>query len=137
MYKRLMTVLLLGVVSLMLAACNKDSQINSVMADIHTVTDEVVGKIEASPNMQGLDEAQKVWDSKKADLKSKWNGIKDARGFQVSKETTEKMKDSYTKDYTAIKMLEIKHMNVSSRDAAFKSKLEALVKEWEDTFSAK
>jgi hypothetical protein len=97
----------------------------------------VVSKIEASPNMQGLDEAQKVWDSKKADLKGKWDGIKDARGFQVSEETKKKMTDSYTKDYTAIKMLEIKHMDVSTRDAAFKSKLEALVKEWEDTFSAK
>jgi hypothetical protein len=87
--------------------------------------------------MDGLNDAQKYWDSKKADLKSKWDGIKGARGFQVSEATKKKMEESFTKDYTAIKMLEIKHIDVTTRDAAFKSKLEALVKEWEDTFSVK
>ena len=137
MYKRLLTVLLVVVASLSFAACNKDSEINSVMADIHTATDEMVNRIEASLTVAGVDDAQKYWDSKKADLKKKWNGIKDARGFQVGEDTKKKMTESYTKDYTAIKMLEIKHMDVSTRDASFKSKLESLVKEWEDTFSAK
>jgi hypothetical protein len=137
MYRRLATLLLLGVVCLAFAACKKDTEINSTMADIHTATDEMVKIINTSPTVQGVDDAQKYWDSKKADLKKKWDGIKDARGFQVSDDTKTKMTDSYTKDYMAIKGLEIKHMGVSIRDAGFKSKLEKLVKEWEETFSAK
>jgi hypothetical protein len=137
MYKRLVTLLLLGVVCLSFAACKKDDEINSTMADIHTATDEIVSKINASPTAAGVDEAQKYWDSKKADLKKKWDGIKDARGFQVSEDTKKKMADSYIKDRNALTDLEMKHMDVSIRDAAFKSKLDNLVKEWEDTFPLK
>jgi hypothetical protein len=55
----------------------------------------------------------------------------------VSDDTKKKMADSYMQDFTAIKSLEIKHMNVSLQDEAFKSKLEKLVKDWEDTFKLK
>lgn len=137
MHKRLVTLLLLGVVCLSFAGCKKDDEINSTMADIHTATDEIVKKINASPTAAGVDEAQKYWDSKKADLKKKWDGIKDARGFQVSEDTKKKMADSYIKDRSALTDLEVKHMDVSIRDAAFKSKLDKLVKEWEDTFPLK
>ncbi len=137
MRKRFVTFLLLGVFCLSVVACNKDSEINSTMDAIHTVTDEIVNKVNASPNVEGVNDAQKYWDSKKADLKSKWDGIKDARGFQVSEATKKKMTDSFTKDYTAIKTLELKHMSVTMQDEEFKNKLEKLVKEWEDTFSAK
>jgi outer membrane murein-binding lipoprotein Lpp len=135
MYRRLgILFLFVAACALLLAGCSKDSQINSTMADIHTTTDEMVKKIDASPTAAGVDEAQKLFDARKPDLKSKWDGIKGARGFQVSEDTKKKMVDSYTQDYTAIKTLEIKHLSVSMQDDAFKSKLEKLVKDWEDTF---
>ena len=135
MYKRLLTLLLISVVCLSFAGCKKDDEINSTMADIHTATDEIVKKIDTSPTVEGVDDAQKYWDSKKADLKKKWDGIKGARGFQVSDDTKKKMGESYINDSMAMKNLEIKHMGVTIRDAAFKSKLEKLVKEWDDTFA--
>ncbi|HEY0544061.1 MAG TPA: hypothetical protein VGC91_01595 [Pyrinomonadaceae bacterium] len=135
MYSRLVTLCALALLSvLLLAGCKKDSEITSTMADIHVTTDEIVKKVDASPNVAGVDEAQKLFDARKPDLKAKWEGIKGARGFQVSEDTKKKMVDSYTQDYTAIKSLEIKHMSVSLQDEAFKSKLEKLVKDWEDTF---
>ncbi len=117
---------------LSVAGCKKDDEINSVMADIHAVTDEIVKKIDASPNAAGVDEAQKIFDAKRKDLQSKWDGIKGARGFQVSKETQEKMQSSYLKDYTAMNSLELKHMSVQNPE--FKTKLAKLIKDWEDTF---
>ncbi len=134
MSKRLVALLALICAALSLAGCNKDSEINSTMAAIHEVTEEVVKKVNASPTVAGVDDAQKYFDSKKADLKSKWDGIKGARGFQVSDDTKKKMAESFTTDYTNIKTLEIKHMSEAMEDAAFKSKLEKLVKDWEDTF---
>lgn len=137
MHRRLITLLTVCVVCLSFIACKKDAAFETAITDIHTTTDEIVKKINASPTVAGVDEAQKYWDSKKADLKKKWDDIKDARGFQVSKETKTKFEESYAKDYTAIKNLEIKHMRVSIRDAEFKSRLEKLIKEWEDTLSVK
>lgn len=134
MFKKLLSLLVLGVVCLSFAGCKKDDEINSAMADIHTTTEEIVKIINMTPTAAGVDDAQKYWDSKKADLKKKWDGIKGARGFQVSEDTKKKMGESYVKDSMSIKSLEIKHMGVSIRDTAFKSKLEKLVKEWEDTF---
>lgn len=135
MYRRLVTLCSLALLSvLLLAGCKKDSEITSTMADIHTTTDEIVNKVDASPNVAGVDEAQKLFDSRKPDLKAKWDGIKGARSFQVSEEVKKKMAASYMQDFTAIKSLEIKHMSVSLQDEAFKSKLEKLVKDWEDTF---
>ncbi len=132
MYKKLVTLLLLIVAAIYVVGCNKDAEINSVMADIHAVTDEVVSKVNASPDVAGVEDAQKYFDSKKADLKSKWDGIKGARGFQVSEETKKKLKESYLNDFSAIKGLEIKHIGKTIQDPIFKSKLEKLVKDWED-----
>jgi hypothetical protein len=137
MHRRLVSFLLVGVVCLSFAACKKDSDVNSTMADIHAVTDEVVKRVNASPTVAGVDDAQKYWDSKKADLKSKWEDVKKVRDAQVSEDTKKKMAESYLKDSMAIKTLTIKHMGVSIRDTAFKSKLDSLVKEWEVTFPLK
>jgi hypothetical protein len=134
MYKKLATILLLVAACVSFAGCNKDAEINSVMADIHTVTDEVVKKVDMSPTVAGVEDAQKHFDSKKADLKSKWDGIKGARGFQVSEDTKKKMVESFTKDYSAIKGLELKHIGKTMQDEEFKTKLEKLTKDWEDTF---
>jgi hypothetical protein len=137
MHRRLISVFLVGIVCLSFTACKKDSEINSTMADIHAVTDEVVNKINASPTVAGVDDAQKYWDSKKADLNSKWDGIKDTRSYQVSDETKKTMTNSYVADHAAIKMLSVRHMGVSVRDSVFKTKLDSLVKEWEETISLK
>ncbi|MBV9209043.1 MAG: hypothetical protein JOZ52_00355 [Acidobacteria bacterium] len=135
MSSRLLTLCSLALLcALLLSGCKKDAEINSAMADIHTTTDEVVKKVDAAPNAAGVDAAQQLFDSRKPDLKAKWETIKAARGFQVSEDTKKKMVDSYTTDYAAMKNLEIKHMSVSLQDEAFKSKLEKLVKDWEDTF---
>jgi hypothetical protein len=134
MYKRLITLLLLTVAAVSLAGCNKDAEINSVMADIHAVTDEVVQKVNASPDVAGVEDAQKYFDSKKADLKARWDGIKGARGFQVGEDTKKKLAESYLNDFSAIKGLELKHIGKTIQDPVFKSKLEKLIKDWEDAF---
>lgn len=134
MYKKVVSLLALLFISISVVGCNKDAEINSVMAAIHTVTEDVVKRVDANPTAAGVDEAQKLFESRKADLKSQWDGIKGARGFQVGDETKKKMAESYVNDLSSIRELEVKHMSVSIQDAAFKSKLEALIKDWEETF---
>jgi hypothetical protein len=133
MLKKFAAFFMLTVAILSVAGCKKDDEINSVMTDIHSVTDEIVKTIDAAPTADGVGAAQRIFDAKRKDLQAKWDGIKGARGFQVSKETQEKMQASYLKDFTAMKSLELKHMSVQNSE--FKTRLAKLIKDWGDTFA--
>jgi len=128
---RKLLALLVAVLALSVTACKKDNQINGVIKDLDTFTNELVAKVEKSSNTQsGVDEAQKFLDSKKAEMKSKLDSIKNVRGFQVSDETKKTMTDSLTKNVTSVAQLQIKYVQLSVRDAAFKAKLEKLVNDY-------
>jgi hypothetical protein len=130
MNKKLLA-LLVAVVALSAVACKKDNQINSVIKDLDVFTNELVAKVEKSSNApSGVDDAQKFLDSKKAELKSKLDSIKNVRGYQVSEETKKTMTDSLTKNVTSVAQLQIKYVQLSIRDAAFKAKLEKLVNDY-------
>ena len=85
----LMVVFCLG-----LTGCSKDAQVQTFIDEFDATTKEMVAKIEANPSSAGIDEAQKVFDSKKASLKEKFDAIKNARGAQVSSEMQKKLSDS-------------------------------------------
>src|SRR5689334_25385337 len=100
---RKLLALLVVVLALSVTACKKDNQISAVIKDLDSFTNELVAKVEKSPNAQsGIDEAQKFLDSKKAEMKSKLDSIKNVRGFQVSEETKKTMTDSLTKNVTSV-----------------------------------
>ena len=114
------------------AGCSKDSEIESVLADLDSFTRELVAKIESNPNPSaGVDEAQKFLDSRKADLKAKIDSIKEVRGFQVSDETKKKMLERITDDVMSVSKLQIKYIGNSMKDPAFKSKLDKLVADYQ------
>jgi len=120
---------------LTLAGCKKDAEIESVIAELHTFSEQLVAKVQTAPNPSaGVDEAQKLMDSRKADLQAKMNSIKNVRGYQVSKETQQKMTDTLTKDAMNVAGLQVKYVSVSMRDPAFKAKIEKLVKDYTDIF---
>jgi outer membrane murein-binding lipoprotein Lpp len=133
MYKKFAS-LLIALALLALAGCKKDAQINAVLADFDSFTAELVKKVDAQPTAAGVDAAQKYLDSRKEELKGKWDSIKGARGFQVSDETKKKMADSIVKNYTTVSGLQIKYMGKSMNDPAFKSKLDKLVKDYQDLY---
>jgi hypothetical protein len=133
MYRKFAS-LLLALTVVALAGCKKDAEINAVLADYDSFTADLVKKVDAQPTVAGVDEAQKFLDSRKADLKAKWDSIKGARDFQVSGETKKKMNESITKNYTAVSGLQIKYMGKSMNDPAFKSKLDKLIKDYQDLY---
>ena len=130
MYRRSVSLfLILSVVAL--AGCKKDAEINAVLADFDSFTKELVKKVDGNPTAAGVDDAQKYLDSKKDELKGKWDSIKGARGFQVSKETQEKMEESLKKNFMSVVGLQTKYIGKSMSDPAFKSKLDKLVKDYQ------
>src|SRR4051812_25334731 len=103
--------LLLVVACLVIVGCGKkDAQINSFVTEINTFTDELVKKVESSPNASdGVDEAQKYMDSRKADLKSKFDSVKNIGENQVSEDTKKKMQDSFYQDGVKVGQLQAKY----------------------------
>ena len=127
------TILLLLAACLPLCGCKKDAEINSIVADLDTFTIELVKKVESAPNPSaGVDDAQKYFDSKKADLTAKMTTLKGIRGYQASEETKQKMTKSVFDDVTRVAGLQLKYIGI--RDKAFKPKLDKLIKDYTDLF---
>src|SRR4029434_302396 len=82
-----------------LAGCKKDAEIESIIAELHSFSEQLTRKVQSAPNPSvGVDEAQQLMDSRKADLQSKMQSLKGVRGYQVSKETQQKMVNTLSKD---------------------------------------
>ena len=134
MFKRSACLLLL-LACLPLGGCKKDAEINSTVTELDSFTTELVKRVESAPTPSaGVDDAQKYFDSKKADLTAKLAKLKGIRGFQVSEETKSKMTASLVDDAKRVAGLQLKYVGVSMRDPAFKAKLEKLTKNYLDLF---
>lgn len=130
------TVVALLLACLALAGCKKDTQIDSVVTELDSFTTELVKKVESAPNPSaGVDDAQRYFDSKKADLTAKMATLKGIRGYQVSAETKAKMTKSLVDDAKRVAGLQIKYIGTSMRDPAFRAKLEKLTKDYQALFS--
>ena len=129
------TMLVLLLACLPLCACKKDAEINSIVTDLDSFTTELVKKVESAPNPSaGVDDAQKYFDSRKADLTTKMTTLKGIRGYQVSEDTKNKMTKSLVDDAKRVAGLQLKYVGASMRDPAFKAKLEKLTKDYLDLF---
>jgi hypothetical protein len=127
----------LGLVALCCLAslgCSKDAEINSFLTEWDAVTNEIVQKIDTNPSSAGVDEAQKTWDEKKADLKAKWDKVKDARGFQVSKDTQKKLEESAKKNVTALTTVMSKNVVKLATDKGAADKFKRLMEDYGNTF---
>ena len=110
-----------------IACGNADADINAFTTDFDKLTNDIVAKIKAMPTAAGIDEAQKMLDGKRADMKTKFDGLKQLGGFQVSKDSTKKLTDSLKKDLTTINSLKIDYMDKTMSDKDFSEKLNKLV----------
>jgi hypothetical protein len=133
MYRKPAALLVAVALGAALAGCKKDSQIESVLAELNTFTQEIVKRVEGAPNPSaGVDDAQKFFDSRKADMQAKLETLKGVRNFQVSEETRKKMMEQLTEDVMSVSKLQIKYIGNSMRDPAFKAKLEKLVGDYQN-----
>lgn len=92
------TVLLLAVFCIAAAGCSKDEEINAFLTEWETVTNEMSAKMETGD----VDAARAAFDAKKDSLKTSWDSVKNARGFQVSDETKKKMESDAKKNMSTL-----------------------------------
>ncbi|MBS1793558.1 MAG: hypothetical protein JSS81_06870 [Acidobacteria bacterium] len=128
------TVFLLLVFCLGLTGCSKNAEVQAFITELDSTTKEMVGKLDASPNSQGVDEAQKAFDAKKASLKEKFDAFKNARGFQVSEDMQKKLVDSATNNAKLLSDTVTKHASEIANDGDGMQKVQKLMKDYTDTF---
>ena len=117
------------------AGCKKDAEVKTIIADFDSFTSELVKRVDsASSPAAGVDDAQKYFDSKKADMTAKMNTLKGVRGYQVGDETKKMMEASLVEDAKKVANLQMKYIGTSMRDAAFKAKLDKLTRDYQSLF---
>lgn len=118
-----------------LSGCSKDAEINAFITEFDAVTKEMVAKIDANPTSAGIGDAQKAFEGKKASLKAKFEGIKGARGFQVSADTQKKMTESMTNNGKALLDVSMKHAMKLAMDKDASAKFKNLLTDFQSTFT--
>ena len=127
--------LIVAFACLLLAGCKKDAEVKAALNDFDSFTNELVNRVEsASDPAAGVDDAQKYFDSKKAEMTTKMDTLKGIRGYQVSDETRKMMESSLVDDAKKIANLQVKYMRTSMRDATFKAKLDKLTRDYQSLF---
>ena len=127
--------LIVAFACLLLAGCKKDAEVKAALNDFDSFTNELVKRVEsASDPAAGVDDAQKYFDSKKAEMTTKMDTLKGIRGYQVSDETRKMMESSLVDDAKKIANLQVKYMGTSMRDATFKAKLDKLTRDYQSLF---
>ena len=73
---------------LLVAGCKKDAEVKTILSDFDSFTNELVKRVDAASNpADGVDDAQKYFDSKKTEMTGKMEQLKTIRGYQVGEET--------------------------------------------------
>ena len=127
--------LLIVLAFLPLAGCKKDAEAKTILTDFDSFTAELVKRVDAASNpSDGVDDAQKYFDSKKAEMTGKMDTLKGLRGYQVGEETKKMMESSLVEDAKKVANLQVKYMGASMRDAAFKAKLDKLTRDYQSLF---
>ena len=120
---------------LLFAGCKRDAEVKTVLTDFDSFTNELVKRVEsASDPAAGVDDAQKYFDSKKAEMTTKMDTLKGIRGYQVGEETKKMMESSLVDDAKKIANLQVKYMGTSMRDPTFKAKLDKLTRDYQSLF---
>jgi hypothetical protein len=126
MYKKL-TIVALVLFCLSLAGCKKDADVTAFISELDSFTAELVKKVDSNPTPAGVDDAQNYFNSKKGDVKAKWDAVKNVSQARVSEEIMKKLTESVTKNVSSISGLSIKY---GSKDPQMATKLATLAKDY-------
>ncbi len=112
-----------------------DSSVESLVKEINSLTEEILTRIEkAKEPAAGLDEAQKRLDEGKAALRERIAKVKAGREFRESEEARGRLLECEVDNTDRISKLRTRYIDLWMKDAAFKSKLDKVVSDYQDLF---
>jgi hypothetical protein len=119
-------------ISMTVAGCGKDAEVNATVSAVDGLTTELVRRIQAAPNpSDGVDDAQEYLDARKTEIAGKLGVLKSLRGDQVSDETKRKLASRLAEDASKVGDLQVKYVSHSISNPAFKAKLDKLVGDYQ------
>lgn len=119
-------------ISITVVGCRKDAEVNATVSAVDVLTTELVRRIEtATTPSVGVDDAQKYLDSRKTEIAGKMGFLKSLREDQVSDETKRNLAVRLAQDASAVGDLQVKYVNHSISNPAFKAKLDKLVSDYQ------
>ena len=121
----------------LMGACRKDAEVGATLAEIDSFTQELVRRVDAAPSpSEGVDDAQRYFDSRKAEITTKLSALREVRGGEVEdrEETRRKMEESLTTNLLSIDGLRTKHIRASMDDPNFQARLDKLVGDYKSLF---
>lgn len=127
-------ILLLTVLAFAGCGSNKDAEVNIFVADVDKLAGQIVTKVNADPTASGIDEAQKILDKQKSDLKARYDKLKELRGYELSEAVMKKFTDSVAKNIETIGGLQIQHAEQTVGDEAFGKKMNKLYTDFNSIF---
>jgi hypothetical protein len=131
MHRKLAALLLAFACGAGVAGCGKgapvarnDSQVESALADLNSFTQEIVSRAEGAPDPSaGVEDAQRYFDSRRADIEAKLRPLKDGGDA----ETRRKVLEQRTEAEMSVSKLRLRYVDHSTRDPAYKAKLDKLI----------
>ena len=119
-------------ISMTVAGCRKDAEVNATVSAVDGLTTELARRIEAAANpSDGVDDAQRYLDSRKAEIAGQMGVLKSLRDDQVSDETKRKLVSRLADDAAKVGDLQVKYVSHSISNPAFKAKLDKLVNDYQ------
>jgi len=108
-------------------ACKKDDMVKETTSEIDSLAEDMVKAVdEADDKKQGIADAQKLLDAKKADLGAKMAEMGELRGFQVSEDVAAEMTSSLAQSVLEVQGLQITLMTESVNDPELKAAVDQL-----------
>ena len=132
---KIFTSLLFVVLAMSLIGCSKEKEFTAFTSELDAVTKEVAAKIDSNPTAAGITEAQSLFDSKKAGLKSKWEVIKGLRDYQVSFDSKRKLQASVKDGKDVMNAACDKAIANAGGDMDVRNKADALMTAYEEFFT--
>ena len=132
--KKIVLFLMLIFCSAFVGCSGKDAEFNAFISENTAVVKEMTDKIDANPGAAGVDEAQKAFDAKKADLKTKWDAIKDVRGMEVSSDVRKKLNDTMQSDMKMLTDSATKNAMKLAMDKDAMANFKKLIRDYGETF---
>jgi len=130
--RKTLMVAVAATIALAEGACSKDQEILAFVGEFDAFSAAIVKDVKTAPSPSaGVDIAQKYVDENRATIRQKLQAIKSVRNFEVSEDTRKKVEASLTSSATAVAGLPLEYVSQMARDAAFRSKMEKLVKDYQ------
>lgn len=115
------------------SSMNRDAEASTFITEIDSVTAEIVRAIDEKPTT-GIDRAQQILSERKSKLKASYDKLKDLKGYELSKTTTDKVVESVAKNVESISNLQIKYAEESVENRKFGEKLTKLSADFNSIF---